>query len=1072
MARVLVIDDEPDNRSLIVTLLGYAGHEAFEARDGVEGLAITLAQRPDLVICDILMPSMDGYEFVRRLRGEPEIAQTEVIFWTATYLEREARNLAQACGVQTVLTKPTEPQIILDSVAQALVHAVNAAPGRPPAPAQPDAGPFSEAHLRVVSDKLLVKVSELEAANQRLSALTELGLLLASEHDPHILLDKLCRGARELLGARSAVLCVKDADDAGLFHRSCWGLEPTQARLAMQVPFDVPLATQVLDQRRAQRFEVLDEHAGLIDAGGGLPPMRSGLIVPVASLEHVHGWLLVIDKLGAAGFSADDESLLVTHAAQAGRIYENGSLYQRVQRHVAQLRQSEARLAGLIESAMDAIVAVDEALAIVLFNPAASRMFGYSADEMLGQRLDCLLPDKHRGAHDGDIRNFSQGGGRPRPMGSSRTSMRTVAGLRRNGEAFPIDASISMIAVDGQHLYVAILRDITARVQADEHIRRLARVATVLSDINSLIVRVRDRQELLNEACRIAVEQGHFRRAWIAVIDDAHLHMSACIGPDDGYFDQLRREFAQVRLGSDSRFFTALQTQQPVVFNDLAQMTELPFREEVLAGGSRSLVWLPLMVSGQCVALLSLHADTAGFFDADEMKLLRELAGDMSFALEHIAQQERLVHLAYYDLLTGLANSTLFHERLERHLDAAALVRQKVAIALVDLVRFKMINDTLGRHAGDALLQRVAERLLDCVGDHAQIARISADRYAVVFADVRAEAELARVFAGQYAQCFGQPYAIDSQDLLVSAKVGIALYPEDGGNAETLFRNAEAAVKNAKAGADTVLFYNPRMSATVAETLAMENRLRLALERDEFVLHYQPKVDLDSRRMVSVEALLRWHSPDLGLVQPLKFIALLEETGQILAVGDWALRCAARDHRHWRELGLVAPRIAVNVSAIQLHRDDFVASLAAALHDEGAQPAGIDIEITETIVMQDVEASVAKLHALRSMGVDVAIDDFGTGYSSLAYLSRLPVQLLKIDRAFVDTMLTDPNNMILVSTMISLAHSLRMKVIAEGVETEEQAKILQLLRCDQMQGYLVSRPVPREQITAMLQAAA
>ena len=444
----------------------------------------------------------------------------------------------------------------------------------------------------------------------------------------------------------------------------------------------------------------------------------------------------------------------------------------------------------------------------------------------------------------------------------------------------------------------------------------------------------------------------------------------------------------------------------------------------------------------------------------------------MSFALEHIAQQERLVHLAYYDLLTGLANSTLFHERLERHLDAAALVRQKVAIALVDLVRFKMINDTLGRHAGDALLKRVAERLISHVGEHAQIARISADRYAVVFADVRAEAELARVFAGQYAQCFGQPYAIDSQDLLISAKVGIALYPEDGDNAETLFRNAEAAVKNAKAGADTVLFYNPRMSATVAETLAMENRLRLALERDEFVLHYQPKVDLDSRRMVSVEALLRWHSPDLGLVQPLKFIPLLEETGQIRAVGDWALRCAARDYQHWCALGLAAPRIAVNVSALQLHRDDFVSSLATALDEEGGDPAGIDIELTESMVMQDVEKSVHKLHALRAMGVDVAIDDFGTGYSSLAYLSRLPVQLLKIDRAFVDTMLIDPNNMILVSTMISLAHSLRMKVIAEGVETEEQAKILQLLRCDQMQGYLVSRPVPRDQITAMLQAAA
>lgn len=424
MARVLVIDDESDNRALVVTLLRYAGHEACEAGDGAQGLLIAQAQRPDLVVCDLLMPTMDGYEFVRRLRNETGIAHTEVIFWTATFLEREARKLALACGVTRVLTKPTEPELILETVAQALAQVAPAAAGRVVTLPQPRADDFSAEHLRVVSDKLLAKVAELEVANQRLSALNQMSLLLASERDPHTLLDRLCRGARELLGARAAVLCVKDPRNGADLHRSVWGLDAEQAEAARALPFMVPVAQSTLIERRPQRFGPAGPADAPVELGAGLPPLASGLIVPVASLEHVYGWLLLIDKLGEPGFSADDEALLVTHAAQAGRIFENGSLYARVQRHLAdlrveiaerqrgeaQLRQSEARLAGLVESAMDGIVAVDNALRIVLFNPAAAQMFGYRTAEMLGQPLDRLLPEDHRGTHDSAVRAFGSGG--------------------------------------------------------------------------------------------------------------------------------------------------------------------------------------------------------------------------------------------------------------------------------------------------------------------------------------------------------------------------------------------------------------------------------------------------------------------------------------------------------------------------------------------------------------------------------------------------------------------------------------------------------------------------------------
>jgi EAL domain-containing protein (putative c-di-GMP-specific phosphodiesterase class I) len=254
------------------------------------------------------------------------------------------------------------------------------------------------------------------------------------------------------------------------------------------------------------------------------------------------------------------------------------------------------------------------------------------------------------------------------------------------------------------------------------------------------------------------------------------------------------------------------------------------------------------------------------------------------------------------------------------------------------------------------------------------------------------------------------------------------------------------------------------MSARIADNLALENKLRRALERDEFVLHYQPKVELEGRRVVGVEALIRWQSTELGLVPPARFIPILEETGFIIEVGSWALRRAALDHRAWLEAGLEAPKVAVNVSAIQLRQRDFVRIVQGSI----AGSAGIDLEITESLIMEDIQASIEKLAAVRDLGIGIAIDDFGTGYSSLAYLARLPVETLKIDRSFIITMTKDPTTMTLVQTIIQLARSLRLKVVAEGVETEDQANILRLLRCDQMQGYLFSKPLPAAELVTLL----
>jgi diguanylate cyclase (GGDEF)-like protein/PAS domain S-box-containing protein len=624
-------------------------------------------------------------------------------------------------------------------------------------------------------------------------------------------------------------------------------------------------------------------------------------------------------------------------------------------------------------------------------------------------------------------------------------------------------------ASDGSTRWFHTLQDVTEQKKAEEKIRGLNRVYAVLSGINTLIVRVRDRDELCRGVCRIALEEGKLPLAWIGVFNkaDSRVEIAAWEGNGEGFIDRLPvllDDEVQRGRGLARR---AIKEAKAMVANDIATDERVALSEEAMARGFRSLAVLPLLSAGATIGVVCLFAEQAGFFDDEEMKLLLELARNISFAFEHIGKTERLDYLAYYDELTGLANRTLFHERLSQHVSAASLGQRRLAVVLMDIERFKTINDTLGRQAGDALLKQVAERMTRHAGDPAWLARIGADHFAVVVPDVQGEDEFARRTERRLQEFFGEPFPVGDSKLRISIKAGIAMYPSDGADGETLFKHAEAALKKAKASGDRFLFFTQEMTDRVAGKLVLENKLRQAIEKEEFVLYYQPKVDLGTRAVVGVEALIRWQSPDKGLVPPFQFIPLLEETGLILQVGAWALNRAARDHRAWTEQGLKPPRVAVNVSAIQLRQRDFVGVVEQAIID-GVAPTGIDLEITESLVMEDIKLNIGKLKALRALGVNIAIDDFGTGYSSLGYLAQLPVQSLKIDRSFIIKMGEDPNAMTLVSTIISLAHSLRLKVIAEGVETEEQAKFLRLLRCDEMQGYLFSKPVPEKQLVALL----
>jgi diguanylate cyclase (GGDEF)-like protein len=472
---------------------------------------------------------------------------------------------------------------------------------------------------------------------------------------------------------------------------------------------------------------------------------------------------------------------------------------------------------------------------------------------------------------------------------------------------------------------------------------------------------------------------------------------------------------------------------------------------------------IPLIISGQAVGTLALYAREINFFQKDEMKLLAELAGDIAYAIDHIDKQERLNYLAYYDVLTGLANRALFLERVTQYMGSANTGKHKLAIGLIDLERFKNINDSLGRPAGDSLLKQVAEWLTLFTHDTNLLARIDADHFAFVVPVIETNNNLARLVEKLMAAFQEESFDLNDSLFRIGIKIGIAVFPDDGDNVDTLFMNAEAALKKAKYGGDRYLFYTQKMNEAVADKLVLENQLRRAIDKEEFVLYYQPKVNLMSGKVTSAEALIRWNDPVTGLVPPGMFIPVLEETGLIFEVGRWALRQAIKDWLRWRNAGLLlnSLRIAVNVSPLQLHSLNFIDEIKEVLSIDADAAAGLELEITESLIMQDIKNSTISLDAIRALGITIAIDDFGTGFSSLNYLSKLPVDTLKIDRSFVIEM-EAPEGLALVNTIIVMAHALKLKVVAEGVETDQQMRQLLSLHCDEMQGFLFSKPVPAD----------
>jgi diguanylate cyclase (GGDEF)-like protein len=634
------------------------------------------------------------------------------------------------------------------------------------------------------------------------------------------------------------------------------------------------------------------------------------------------------------------------------------------------------------------------------------------------------------------------------------------------------EAQVTLIVGSTLALLIAVVsgwqvaRDRTERKGAEDRLKHLNRLYAMVTGISASMVRVRDREDLFNRSCQTAVEHGEFEMAWIAVIDhnENRIVPVAWAGDDEPAMSAIKGHFAsgEGTLKGKTLAARAIRDRAAVVANDVQRDESLIFGKMHAQSGVRSLAVFPLIVADNPIGVLALYTSKPEFFDAAGLALLTELAGNVAFAVDHLERQERLDRLVNYDTLTGLANRRSFLERVAQYMLSAADAGHKMAVFLIDLERFKKLNDSLGRSAGDALLKQVAEWLAQNAENVNLVARLDADHFAVVLPKVMYEANVARVLEKTIAAFMKHEFSLNNSVYRMAAKIGVAVFPDDGTDADALFNNAEAALKKAKASRDRYLFYAQKMTETVTLSLGIENRLRRALEREEFVLHYQPKVSMVTGKLTGAEALIRWNDPVSGLTLPGRFIPLLEETGLIHDVGRWALRKAIEDYQRWRNNGLPAVRIAVNVSPLQLRNQNFVAEIRQAISVAADAAAGLQLEITESVIMQDVNRSIDSLLAIRALGVTIAIDDFGTGFSSLSYLAKLPVDTLKIDRSFVVEMVSATDGLTLVSVIINLAHALKLNTVAEGVETEEQLRQLRSLGCDEMQGYLVGEPVPVE----------
>jgi diguanylate cyclase (GGDEF)-like protein/PAS domain S-box-containing protein len=994
---ILVVDDVPDNIHQLISTLS-DDYRIMVADNGARAIELVHGLTPpDLIMLDILMPNMDGYEVCRRIKAT-EVGNHIPIIFVSTLDSSLEKVRGFSIGAADFISRPFD----VDEVRARVRNHLD----------------LSQLH-RFFEQTVVQRTLALQQSESRLSEALKI--------------------------ARVGYWEYEFSSDEFFFNDQYYALHQITSHEAG----GYRMASADFARRYVHPEDVLGVGDSIQHAFASIDPNYSAMFE--ARMLTGKGEVFWVDMRFKLERNGDGEVIKLQGISQ--------DISKRMQ---AQLlaHESDERFKTMFVQAPLGIALIDSISGNYCdVNPRFAEIVNRSMEEMLQLTwMEITHPndlkvdlDKMELLNTGEVNTFQA---EKRYVCPDHTSVW-------------VNLTISSLTGDSgsQPRHLSMIEDITARKLVESRVKYLNRVYAVLSEVNSLIIRVNRLDELFREACRIAVNSGEFRMAMFCTFDSdtQKIIPVASEGKDESLLSRIKHLLASCENTSQNIFYTAIREKRAIVSNDSLIDPKVLFGQKYAESDVRSMAVLPLIIANKAVGAMAIYSVETEFFHAEEMKLLTELANDISFAIDHIAKQEKLNYLAYYDELTGLANRSLFSERVAQYIRSSVRSGHKLALCLFDLERFKSINDSLGRLAGDELLRLAADWLSDYSQDVNLLARIDADHFAIVLPEISQDGPSAYLIEKMGRAFNEHRFRLNNTDFRITTKVGIAVFPDDGSDADTLFKNAEVALKKAKVGGDPYLFYTQKMNAAVAEKLTLENQLRKAIDNEEFVLYYQPKVDIVSGKVNCAEALIRWNDPITGLVPPGKFIPVLEETGLIYEVGRWALNQAIADNLRWRKAGLPAIRVAVNVSALQLHRPSFIGEIEEAISVDAHAAEGLELEITESMIMNNIEHNITSLEAIRAMGITVAIDDFGTGFSSLSYLSKLPVDTLKIDRSFVIEMTAGPEGLALVSTIITLAHAFKLNVIAEGVETEEQSNLLRGLGCDQIQGFLYSKAVPHKE---------